>query len=124
MRFMILLRANGMTVPARPRGTEILHDLERYNHNLAKAGVLLATDGLHPLCEGARISFSTDSRQVEAVDPGECHREMLTSYWLLQVRSREEANEWVNRLPTPYGCEGMIELRRAIDPAEIATYRG
>ena len=120
MRFMILLRAIGEAEAETAERAALLAEMGRFNHQLARGGVLLAAAGLHPPHEGVGIQRMDVARgsgrpaPVVAAGP----REFLSGFWLLEVRSEEEAVEWVKRLPRLEGSEIVIELRRAMDPAD------
>jgi hypothetical protein len=95
--------------------TELLTAMGNYNEELAKAGILLAGEGLHPSSKGARVRFSGDKRTV--IDgPFAETKELIAGYWLWQVKSREEAVEWVKRCPNPMpGTEAEIEIRQVFE---------
>jgi len=91
----------------------------KYNEELMKAGVLLALDGLHPSSKGARVKFSGKSRTV--VDgPFTEAKELVAGFWLWQVKSLEEAIEWVKRCPNPHAGDSEIEIRQVFEMEEFA----
>jgi hypothetical protein len=94
---------------------KLLAEMGKYNEELAKAGVLLAGEGLHPSSKGARVRFSGDKRTV--IDgPFTETKELVAGFWIIQVRSKEEAIEWVKRVPNPFpGTESEIEIRQVFD---------
>ena len=93
--------------------------MARYNEDLAKAGVLLAVEGLHPSSKGARVKFSGGKRTV--VDgPFTETKELIAGFWLIEVKSREEALEWVKRCPAPFQGEAEIELRQVFGMDDYA----
>lgn len=112
MRFMMLVKADARSEAGDLPGEELLTEMTRYNEELVKAGVLLAGEGLHPSSKGARVFFSDDRRTV--VDgPFVETKELVAGFWLIQVKSREEAVEWAKRCPNPMpGREGQIEIRQ------------
>lgn len=112
MRFMMLVKADARSEAGDLPGEELLTEMTRYNEELVKAGVLLAGEGLHPSAKGARVFFSDDRRTV--VDgPFVETRELVAGFWLIQVKSKEEAVEWAKRCPNPMpGREGQIEIRQ------------
>jgi hypothetical protein len=120
MRFMILVKANEQTEAGIMPTTEELEAMGRYNEELAKAGVLLAGEGLHPSSRGARVRFDGKNRTV--VDgPFAETKELVAGFWLIQVKSKEEAIEWVKRVPFH---DGEIEIRQVFeieDFGEAAT---
>ena len=118
MRFMMLMIPKGYE--KAPAGTmptaEAVQAMTKYNAALQKAGVLLALDGLHPPSMGARVSFRGGKPKVEDGPFAEA-KEVVGGYWLIQVRSREEAIEWASRCP---GSDNeTIEVRQVVDFAEF-----
>ena len=98
--------------------TELLTQMGTFNEELVKAGVTLAGEGLHPSSKGARVRFSGAKRTV--VDgPFAETKELIAGFWLWQVRSMDEAIEWVKRCPNPTGAESEIEIRQVFDPADF-----
>lgn len=116
MRFMILVNANADSEAGVLPSEQELAEMGRYNEELVRAGVLLAGEGLHPTSSGARVRFSGSERTV--VDgPFAGTGELLAGFWLIQVRSREEAVEWVRRIPFR---EGEVEIRQVFEAADFA----
>ena len=111
MRFMILVKADKNSEAGMLPDEKLLTEMGKYNEELAKAGVLLAAEGLQPSSKGARVKFSGDKRTV--IDgPFAETKELIAGYWLWQVKSKEEAIEWVKRCPNPFpGIESEIEIR-------------
>ena len=110
MRVMVLVKANADTEAGMPPDPELLVAMGQFNEALVKAGVLLSGDGLKPSSAGARVKFSGKNRSV--VDgPFTETKELVAGYWMWQVRSLEEAVEWVKRCPNPTGDESVIEIR-------------
>ena len=90
----------------------------RYNAELVKAGILLAGEGLHPSSKGARVKFSGEKRTV--VDgPFTETKELIAGFWLIEVKSKEEAIEWVKRVPNPTGEESEIEIRQVFEAEDF-----
>jgi hypothetical protein len=120
MRFMLLVKANEDSEAGVMPSEELLNEMGRYNEELVKAGVLLAGEGLHPSSKGARVRFSGDKRTV--IDgPFSETKELIAGFWLIQVKSREEAIEWVKRAPNPMpGTESEIEVRQVFDAEDFA----
>src|SRR5438067_1495798 len=101
MRFMVLLKANADSESGKLPSEQMLTDMTRYNEELVKAGVMLAGEGLQPSSKGARVKFSGNRRTV--VDgPFTETKELIAGFWILQVKSKEEAVEWVKRCPMPF----------------------
>lgn len=119
MRFMILIKANADSEAGVMPSTELLEAMGKYNEELVKAGVLLAGEGLHPSSKGARVHFSGDKRTV--IDgPFAETKELLAGFWILEVKSREEAIEWVKRIPNPMGEESVVEIRQVFSAEDFA----
>ena len=114
MRFMILLKADEQTEAGVLPSEKLLTEMGQYNEELVKAGVLLAGEGLQPSSKGARVKFSGDERTV--VDgPFTETKELIAGYWLIQVKSKDEAIEWVKRCPNPLEGEAEIEIRQVFE---------
>ena len=117
MRFMILVKAN----PESENGTlptyEELAEMGRFNEELVRAGVMLAGEGLHPSSKGHRVQFSGSNRTV--VDgPFTESKELVAGFWIIQVKSPEEALEWAKRIPFR---EGEVEIRRVAEAEDFAA---
>jgi hypothetical protein len=118
MRFMVMVKATKDTEAGVMPSEELLTEMGKYNEDLAKAGVMLAGEGLHPSSNGARVKYSGDKRTV--VDgPFTETKELIAGFWLIQVKSIEEAIEWVKRVPNPTGAEGEIEVRRVFEAEDF-----
>ena len=117
MRFMVIIPANPESEAGVLPGPEILTAMAKYNDELARAGVLLAAEGLQPSSKGARIKFSGDKRTVTDGPFAET-KELIAGFWLIQARSREEAIEWVKRAPFGGGFE--VEIRPVFDLDDVA----
>jgi hypothetical protein len=118
MRFMIMVKATEDSEAGVMPSEELLTEMGKFNEELAKAGVMLAGEGLHPSSEGARVKFSGDQRTV--IDgPFTEAKELIAGFWLIQVKSKEEAIEWVKRVPNPTGEEGEIEIRRVFEAEDF-----
>ncbi|MEX3776966.1 YciI family protein [Pseudomonas sp. MYb118] len=111
MRFMIIIKASADSEAGLMPSTELLTAMGTYNEELAKAGILVGGEGLRPSRQGARVHFNGDKRTV--VDgPFPETKELIAGYWLWEVKSREEAIEWVMRCPKPMpGTDAQIEIR-------------
>jgi hypothetical protein len=107
MRFMILVKASKDSEAGKMPSEKLLTEMGKFNEELAKAGVLLAGEGLHPSSKGARVRFSGGKRTV--IDgPFAETKELIAGFWIWQVKSREEAIEWVKRCPNPHNEDGEI----------------
>lgn len=111
MQFMIIVKASADSEAGVMPTEELLTAMGNYNEELAKAGILLSCDGLQPSSKGARVRFSGEKRTV--IDgPFAETKELIAGYWLWEVKSKEEAIEWVKRCPNPMpGTEAEIEIR-------------
>ena len=110
MRVMVIVKATADSESGRLPDTDMLAAMGQFNEELVKAGVLLAADGLHPSSRGKRVHFSGKNRTV--VDgPFAETKELVAGYWLWQVKSMEEAVEWVRRCPNPMPGDSDIEIR-------------
>ncbi|MGI8913739.1 MAG: YciI family protein [Chloroflexota bacterium] len=119
MRFMILVKANKDSETGVPPSNELLTEMGKYNEELVKAGVLLAAEGLQPSAKGARVKFAGGKRTV--IDgPFTETKELIAGFWLIQVKSKEEAIEWVKRCPDPLEGEFEIEIRQVFDTDDFA----
>ena len=118
MRFMILIKATNETEAGVLPSAELLTEMGKYNEELVKAGVLLAGEGLHPSSKGARVRFSGNKRTV--IDgPFSETKELIAGFWLIQVKSREEAIEWMKRCPNPGPGESEIEIRQVFEEEDF-----
>ena len=114
MRFMLIVKANADTEAGVMPSEQELTEMGRFNEELVKAGVMLAGEGLHPSSRGARVFFSGTKRKV--VDgPFSEAKELIAGFWLIQVKSLEEAVEWVKRCPNPMNGESQIEIRQVFE---------
>ena len=116
MRFMMMVKANKDTEAGVMPDEKLIAAMVKYNEELAKAGVLLDLSGLQPTSKGARVRFSGGKRTV--IDgPFAETKELIAGYWLIQVKSKEEAIEWAKRCPAPHGeaTEGEIEIRQLFE---------
>lgn len=118
MRVMVLVKATEETEAGAMPSEQILAEMGKYNEDLAKAGVLLAGDGLHPSSRGKRVRFSGDQRTV--IDgPFTETKELIAGYWIWQVRSMEEAVEWLKRAPFGGGAE--VEIRPVFEAEDFGA---
>jgi hypothetical protein len=114
MRFMILVKADKNTEAGVLPDEKLLTEMGKYNEELVKAGVMLAGEGLHPTSRGARVRFSGAKRTV--IDgPFTDSKDLIAGFWLIQVKSKQDAIEWVKRCPNPTGEESEIEIRQVFE---------
>lgn len=110
MRVMVMVKATSDSEAGKMPGTELLAAMGNFNEELVKAGVMLAGEGLHPSVKGKRVRFSGEQRTV--IDgPFPQTNELVAGFWLWQVKSMDEAVEWVRRCPNPMEGESEIEIR-------------
>ena len=121
MRFMIIVKANKDTEnEGAPPDPQLMADMNKFNDELLEAGVLLGYDGLHPSSKGARVHFSGKNRTV--IDgPFAESKELIAGFWFWQVKSLEEAIEWVKRCPNPHEGDTDIEIRQIFEPEDFAS---
>ena len=119
MRFMVIVKASKNSEAGAMPTEQLLKEMGAYNEQLAKAGVMLAGEGLHPSSKGARVRFSGTKRSV--IDgPFAETKELIAGYWIFQVRSLEEAIEWVKRAPNPMpGEDSEIEIRQIFEAEDF-----
>jgi hypothetical protein len=114
MRFMMIVKADKQTeAGVLPRAKD-LETMGKYNEELVKAGVLLDAAGLQPSSKGARITFRDGKTQVTDGPFAET-KELIAGYWVIQVKSKAEAIEWMKRCPNPYQQDGEIEIRQIFE---------
>jgi hypothetical protein len=120
MRFMVLVKANKDSEAGVLPDKKLLTEMGKYNEELAKAGVLLAGEGLQPSSKGARVKFSGGRRTV--VDgPFAETKELIAGFWLWQVKSMDEAIEWAKRCPFPAEGEAEIEIRQVFEADDFGA---
>ena len=120
MRFMVIVKATEDSEAGRMPSEELLTAMMKYNEELVKAGIMLAGDGLQPSSKGARVQFDGPKRTV--VDgPFAETKELVAGYWIWQVRSLDEAIEWVKRCPNPMFGPSEIEIRPVFEAADFGA---
>jgi hypothetical protein len=120
MRVMVVIKANKDTEAGAMPDEGLLIEMGKFNEELVKAGMMLAMEGLHPSSKGARVKFSGAKRTV--IDgPFTEAKELIAGYWLWQVKSMDEAIEWVKRCPNPTGVESEIEIRQLFEAEDFGT---
>jgi hypothetical protein len=120
MRFMMIVKANKDSEAGVMPTNELIAAMTKYNEQMANAGILVDLSGLQPSSKGARIKFSGD--KVTVVDgPFAETKELIAGYWVINVKSRQEAIEWAKRVPNPHeGGDGEIELRQFFELDDFA----
>ena len=120
MRVMVLVKANKDSEAGIMPKEKLLAEMGKFNEELVKAGVLLAADGLQASSKGKRVRFSGEKRTV--IDgPFSETKELIAGFWLWQVRSMEEAVEWVKRCPNPHEGEAEIEIRQVFEAEDFGS---
>src|SRR5437867_4227926 len=118
MRFMIIVKATKDSEAGVMPSEQLLTEMGKFNEELVKAGVMLAGEGLQPSSKGARVRFSGSKRTV--VDgPFTETKELVAGFWLWQVKSKQEAIEWVKRCPNPMPTDSEIEIRQVFEAADF-----
>jgi hypothetical protein len=117
---MVIVKATKESEAGVMPGTELLAEMGKFNEELAKAGVMLAGEGLHPSSKGKRVRFSGPTRTV-INGPFAETKELIAGFWLWQVRSMEEAVEWVKRCPNPMEGESEIEIRPVFEADDFGA---
>ena len=121
MRFMMLVKASKASEAGAMPDDSLIAAMTKYNEEMSKAGILLDLAGLQPSSKGARIKFSA-GRPVIIDGPFTETKELIAGYWLIQVKSKDEAIDWAKRCPSPHGegAEGEIELRQLFELEDFA----
>ena len=118
MRVMVLIKATEQSEAGEMPSQELLEQMTAFNEELVKAGVMLAGEGLQPSSRGVRVEFAGAERRV--IDgPFAETKELLAGYWVWQLRSMEEAIEWVKRIPNPTGEHGVVEVRPVFEAEDF-----
>ena len=118
MRFMVIVKADKNSEAGVMPSETLLTEMTRYNEELVKAGVMLAGEGLHPSAKGARVKFSGKERTV-VKGPFAETQQLVAGFWMFQVKSLDEAIEWVKRCPNPHPGESEIEIRQVFEAEDF-----
>jgi len=120
MRFMVIVKATQDSEAGVLPDQKLLTEMGKFNEELVKAGIMLAGEGLQPSSKGARVRFSGTKRTV--IDgPFAETKELIAGFWLWQVKSKEEAIEWVKRCPNPMPGESEIEIRQVFESEDFGA---
>lgn len=120
MRFMVMVKASAESEAGVMPSEQLLAEMGKFNEELVRAGVMLAGEGLHPSSKGARVRFSGSKRTV--IDgPFPETKELVAGFWLLQLKSKEEAIEWIKRCPNPMPGESEIEIRQVFEAEDFGA---
>lgn len=120
MRFMIIVKASKDSEAGIMPSKKLLVEMGKFNEALARAGVLLAGEGLQASSKGARVKFSGAKRTVTD-GPFPETKELIAGFWMWQCNSKEEAIEWVKRCPNPHDGEGEIEIRQVFEAEDFGA---
>lgn len=120
MRVIVLIKATPDTEAGMLPEEKLLSDMGKYNEELVKAGVMLAGEGLHPSSKGVRVHFA-GSRRTVTDGPFTETKELIAGFWIWQVRSMEEAIEWIKRCPNPTGHDSEIEIRPVFEAEDFGA---
>lgn len=118
MRFLVIVKATKESEAGQMPSTELLEAMGKYNEELAKAGIMKVGEGLHPSSRGVRVRFSGDKRTV-INGPFAATEELIAGFWVWEVKSLEEAIEWVKRCPNPMESESDIEIRKIFEAEDF-----
>ena len=119
MRFMVIFKANADSEKGALPDPQAIAEMNKFTDELVEAGVVLGYEGLHPTSKGARVHLSGKNRTV--IDgPFAESKELIAGFWFWQVKSLEEAIEWVKRCPNPDGGDADIEIRQVFEPEDFA----
>ena len=118
MRVMVIIKANEDSEAGVMPSTELLAAMGAFNEELVKAGVMLAGEGLHPSSRGKRVTFNGERRTVMDGPFAET-KELVAGFWLWQVKSLDEAVEWVKRMPNPMDGESTVEIRPVFEAEDF-----
>jgi len=118
MRVMVMIKADQDSEAGVMPSEQLLTEMGNYNQELVDAGVMLAGEGLHPSSKGARVHFSGEKRTVTG-GPFQETRQLVAGFWLWQVKSMDEAIEWVKRMPNPMLAESEVEIRPVFEAEDF-----
>jgi hypothetical protein len=118
MRFLVMVKATKDSEAGKMPDAKLFEDMGKYNEELVKAGIMLAAEGLHPSSKGKRVRFDGEKRTV--IDgPFAETKELVAGFWIWQVKSMDEAVEWLKRCPNPHASVGEIEIRPIFEAADF-----
>jgi hypothetical protein len=120
MRFMVIVKASKDSEAGVMPSEQLLAEMGKFNEELAKAGVLLAGEGLQPSSKGARVRFSGTKRTV--IDgPFPETKELIAGFWLWKVKSKQEAIDWLKRCPNPHNDDSEVEIRQVFEAEDFGA---
>jgi hypothetical protein len=121
MKVMVIIKSSPESESGKPPSERLLREMTAYNEELVRAGVMLDGNGLHPSSTGALVRFGTDGSRTVIDGPFAEAKELVAGYWILQVKSMQEALEWVKRIPNPDNQAGDVEVRPVVELDDFAT---
>jgi hypothetical protein len=119
MRFMVLMKANADSEAGKMPSSELLTAMGKFNEELMASGVLVGGEGLAPSSQGARVKFAPGAKPVAYDGPFAETKELLAGFWMLNVKSKQEAIDWVSRIPNPDNLEYEVEIRKVFETADF-----
>ena len=119
MKFMVIVKASKDSEAGVMPSQKMLTDMGKFNEELVKAGVMLAGEGLHPSSNGVRVRFGLDGKRTVIDGPFTETKELIAGFWLWQVKSKQEAIEWLKRCPMPHTEECEVEVRQVFSPDDF-----
>ena len=119
MRVMAIVKASNDSEAGKMPSEELLTEMGEFNEEMAKAGIMLSGDGLHPTSKGARVGFGGDGERTVTDGPFTETKELIAGYWILQVDSLEDAVGWMKRCPNPHDEPGEIEIRQIFEAEDF-----
>ncbi len=120
MKFMVIVKASPESEAGKMPSEQLMTEMGKFNEELVKAGVLLAGEGLHPSSKGARIEFSGTRRTV-VEGPFSETRDLVAGFWLIEVKSKQEAIEWMKRCPNPMEGDSELEIRQIFEADDFGA---
>ena len=119
MRFMLLVKATEESEAGKMPSQEMLDAMTKFNEEMVRAGIMLAGEGLQPSSKGARVTFRGGSAPTVTDGPFTETKELVAGFWIIDVKSKEEAIEWVKRCPNPMEDVGVIEIRQVYETEDL-----
>lgn len=121
MKFMVIVKASAASEAGQMPDEQLLAEMGRFNEELVKAGVMVGGEGLHPSAKGARVTFDGDKRSVTR-GPFPETQHLVAGFWLLEVKSLDEAIEWMRRCPNPHpGAVSQVEIRQVFEADDFGA---
>lgn len=123
MRFMMIVKANAASEAGQLPSMELLNAMGKFNEEMVKAGVLLAAEGLQATSKGAKVKFAPGQKPSVVDGPFTESKELIAGFWLIQVKSKEEAIAWAMKSPAPHGPNeaSEIEIRQVFDASDFGA---